>query len=86
MLSYRATLDVPTETVARVSRWIQAHRKAVDVRPWQRAATCWTQAVLVLRWLIDDTDIHLLARDAKVSQATGTCTRRSTSSRRRHRT
>lgn len=71
MLSYRATLDVPIETVARVSRWLQAHRKRVDSRPWQRAATCWTQAVLVLRWLIDGTDVHLLARDAKVSQATG---------------
>ena len=71
MLSYRATLDVPIETVARVSRWLQAHRHRVDTRPWQRAATCWTQAVLVLRWLIDGTDVHLLARDAKVSQATG---------------
>ena len=28
-------------------------------------------AVLVLRWLIDGTDVHLLARDAKISQATG---------------
>ena len=71
MLSYRATLDVPTETVARVSRWIQAHRKRHDKRPWQRAATCWTQAVLVLRWLVDGTGVHLLARDAKVSLATG---------------
>jgi hypothetical protein len=70
VLSYRATLDVPTETVARVSRWLQAHRRRVDVRPWQRAATCWTQAVLVLRWLIDGTDVHLLARDARISQAT----------------
>jgi hypothetical protein len=60
-------LDVPSETVARVSRWIQAHRRRVGVRSWQRAATCWTQAVLVLRWLIDGTDVHLLARDAKVS-------------------
>lgn len=71
MLSYPATLTVPIETCARVSRWIQAHRKRVDDRPWQRAATCWTQAVLVLRWLIDDTDVHVLARDARVSQATG---------------
>jgi hypothetical protein len=70
VLSYRATLDVPIETVARVSRWIQAHRQRVDARPWQRAATCWTQAVLVLRWLKDDTDVHLLARDARISQAT----------------
>lgn len=70
MLSYRATLDVPSETAARVSAWIQAHRKRVDARPWQRGATCWTQAILVLRWLKDGTDVALLARDAGVSQAT----------------
>lgn len=61
----------PTETIARVSHWIHAHPRWVDARPWQRAATSWVQAVLVLRWLIDGTDVHLLARDAKVSQATG---------------
>lgn len=71
MLSYRATLDVPIETVARVSGWIQAHRRRVDAHPWQRAATCWAQAVLVLRWLKDGTKVSLLARDAGVSQATG---------------
>ncbi len=70
MITYRATLDVPFSTVARVSRWIQAHRRAHDERPWQRAATCWAQAVLVLRWFKDDTKVHLLARDARVSQAT----------------
>jgi hypothetical protein len=70
VLTYRATLDVPHETLARVSRWIQAHRRRVDVRPWQRAATCWVQAVLVLRWLTDGTGVDLLARDARVSQAT----------------
>lgn len=70
MISYRATLDVPFSTVARVSGWIQAHRRAQDVRPWQRAATCWTQAVLVLRWFKDNTAVHLLARDAAISLAT----------------
>lgn len=70
VLSYRATLDVLIDTVARVSGWIQAHRRRVDVRPWQRAATCWTQAVLVMRWLIDGTDVDVLARDARISQAT----------------
>lgn len=64
MLSYRAILDVPIETVAHVSRCLQAHRKRVDVRPWQRAATCWTQVVLVMRWLIDGADVEGLARDA----------------------
>jgi hypothetical protein len=70
VLTYRVTLDLSIDTVARVSRWIQAHRARVDSRPWQRAATCWTQAMLVLRWLKDGTAVELLARDAKVSQAT----------------
>ena len=70
MITYGATLDVSLSTVARVSGWLQAHRRAHDVRPWQRAATCWVQAVLVLRWFKDDTKVHLLARDARVSQAT----------------
>lgn len=71
MITYRATLAVPHETVARVSGWIQAHRRAYDVRPWQRAATCWTQAVLVLRWYTDSTDLAQPARDAHISLATG---------------
>jgi hypothetical protein len=54
-----------------VSSWIQADRRAVDTRPWQRSATNWTQAVLVVRWLIDVTDVRLLAREARISQATG---------------
>lgn len=70
MLTYRATLDVPLATAARVARWLQAHRRRVDVRPWQRAASCWVQAVLALRWLKDDTKLPALARDAGISQAT----------------
>lgn len=70
MLSYRATLDVPLATATRVSRWLQAHRRRVDTRPWQRATTCWAQTILVLRWLKDGTDMRLLARDAGISVAT----------------
>jgi hypothetical protein len=71
VITYRATLDVPTTTVVTVSAWLRAHRRMVDARPWQRAASCWTQAVLALRWLFDGTEIATLARDAKISQATG---------------
>ena len=70
MITYRATLDVPAHTVALVSRWLAAHRKAHDRRPWQRAATPDGQAVLVLRWFKDATDLRLLARDAGVWIAT----------------
>ena len=70
MITYRATLDVPEQTVSRVSRWLAAHRKAHDRRPWQRAATPYVQAVLVLRWFKDATALPTLARDARVSIAT----------------
>lgn len=70
MITYRATLDVPVHTVALVSRWLLAHRKAHDRAPWQRAATPYVQAVLVLRWFKDATDVPVLARDARVSIAT----------------
>jgi len=70
VITYRATLNVPFTTCATVSRWLAAHRRAVDTRPWQRAATCWVQAVLVLRWFKDGTALWLLARDARISQAT----------------
>ncbi len=70
MITYRATLDVPASTVRLVSRWLLMHRLAHDCRPWQRAATPYVQAVLVLRWFKDATDLRLLARDAQVSIAT----------------
>ncbi len=70
MITYRATLDVPCETAACVSRWLAAHRKIHDARPWQRAATPYAQAVLVLRWFRDRTDVDVLARDSRISIAT----------------
>ncbi len=50
MITYRASLDVPAETAYQVARWLASHRRAHDVRPWQRAATPFVQAVMVLRW------------------------------------
>lgn len=70
MITYRATLDVPAETALIVSAWLAAHRKAHDKRPWQRAATPYWQAILVLRWFKDATDLRILARDTKISIAT----------------
>ena len=70
MLSYRATLPIPLVVARRVSAWLQHHRRTHDKRSWQRAATCWTQAVLVLRWLLDATPVHRLAADHGLSQAT----------------
>lgn len=66
MIAYRASLDVPAGTAYQVARWLAAHRKVHDVRPWQRAATPFVQAVMVLRWFREATDLRILARDAQV--------------------
>ena len=70
MITYRATLDVPASTVSQVARWLSAYRKLHDRRPWQRAATPFVQAVMVLRWFKNATDLPTLARDGRVSIAT----------------
>lgn len=70
MLSYRATVDVPSVTVRTVSRWLAAHRRSHDARPHQRAATPWVQAVMLLRWLIEATSTRTPTRDARISLAT----------------
>ncbi|MDR7353838.1 Transposase DDE domain protein [Corynebacterium felinum] len=71
MLRYSATLDVPISTARTISAWLQAHRRRHDLRPHQRATTCWEQAIMLLRWLYEATSIATIARDARVSQATG---------------
>ena len=53
-----------------MSSWLLTHRKHRDVRPWQRAATPYVQAIMVLRWFKEATDLRILARDAGVSIAT----------------
>ena len=65
-----ATLDVPASTLSRVSRWLTDYRKTHDTRPWQRAATPYLQAAMVLRRFTDDADVAILARDARISIAT----------------
>jgi len=70
MITYRATLDVPEEVVHTIAGWLRAWRAQNDVRPWQRAASCYVQAVMFCRWVKDGTKPHLLARDANLSQAT----------------
>lgn len=70
MITYRATLDVPIDTLRAVTGWLREHRRSHDIRPWQRAATVYVQALMVLRWFKDDTDLRILARDAGISIAT----------------
>ncbi|WP_415170895.1 hypothetical protein [Nocardioides sp.] len=60
MITYRASLDVPTQTLVTVCRWLREHRRVHDRRPWQRAAGVHAQAVMVLLWFKERTDIRIL--------------------------
>lgn len=69
-MSHRARLDVPSPLLKAVTGWIARHRRRPGARPWQRAASVHAQVVLVLRWLRHRADLHTLAGDTGVGQAT----------------
>jgi len=70
-VAHRAHLDVTAPVLKAVTGWIARHRRRPGARPGQRAATVHAQVVLVLRWLRHRGDMHTLARDIGVSDATG---------------
>ena len=71
MITYSATLDVSADTVTRLVEPLVAERRRRGTGIGARAASCFDQAVLVLRWFREDTGMPVLARDAGVSTATG---------------
>jgi hypothetical protein len=70
VITYRATLDVPAETALRLAVWLGEHRRSLGTRTGRRAAGCYRQAVLVLRWFRDDTSLRMPARDAGIGIST----------------
>ena len=52
MITYSATLDVPTDTAALLTDLLIAERRRRGTGIGTRAATCRTQAILVLRGLV----------------------------------
>ncbi len=71
MITYSATLDVPVDTATQLVELLVAERRRRGTGVGTRAASARTQALLVLRWFREDTGMPTLARDARVSQATG---------------
>ena len=69
-VSHRARLDVPAPVLRTVTRWIAGVRRRPGARPWQRAAPVHAQVLLGLRWLRHRIDLHGLARNAQISDAT----------------
>ena len=70
MIAYRATLDVPRETVWFVAKLLAAERKQRGTPKGSRALSCFWQAVLALRRFRDRTRPDALARDHGISRAT----------------
>ncbi len=70
MITYRASLDVPRDTVVFLARLLTAHRRAVSTRRGRRALTPFAQAVMALRWFRDRARVTALAHDHRISSAT----------------
>jgi hypothetical protein len=71
VITYSATLDVPTETATLLTDLLIAERLRRGTGVGSRAASARDQAVLVLRWFREDTDMKVLAADSGISLATG---------------
>src|SRR5215217_2054916 len=71
VITYSATLDVPTETATLLTDLLVAERLRRGTGVGSRAASARDQAVLVLRWFREDADMKVLAADSGISLATG---------------
>jgi hypothetical protein len=63
-------LPVDEETVQFVSGLLAAERRRRGTRGRRRALGCYRQAVLVLRWFLDGTQLAQLACDHQIGRST----------------
>jgi DDE superfamily endonuclease len=71
VITHSATLDVPEETATLLIELLIAERLRRGTAVGARAASGRDQAILVLRWFRQDTDLKVLAADTRISLATG---------------
>ena len=69
-ITYEAVLDVSERTAQFLSKLLHEERVRRGTRKGTRALGTYKQAVLVLRWFLDDTRVSALARDNGISQST----------------
>jgi hypothetical protein len=69
-ITYEAVLDVSDHTAAYLSQLLHAERVRRGTREGTRAMGTFKQAVLILRWFLDDTRMRGLARDNAISLST----------------
>jgi len=70
LITYRVRLDVPRELILFVSRLLARHRMEIGTRKGTRCLGCYRQALFVLAWYRDKTDIPRLGAGFGLSQAT----------------
>ena len=69
-VTYEAVLSVSEDSVGFVSGLLHAERQRRGTRKGTRCLSTYQQAVLVLRWFLDDTGMTQLARDNALSVST----------------
>jgi hypothetical protein len=69
-VTYTATLGIRRDTVLFLSALLREERHRRGTRAGRRAITCFTQAVLILRWFLDNTRVRQLAIDHAISRKT----------------
>ena len=69
-IPYTAVLDVSEDSVLFLSGLLDAERRRRGTRKDTRALTTYKQAVLVLRWFLEDARMSALARDNAISGST----------------
>ena len=70
-VTYTAVLPVGDHTVLYVSSLLHAQRRRLGTRAGTRSLSCYREAILVLRRLLDGTRIAQLAADNVISRSTG---------------
>jgi hypothetical protein len=69
-VAYTAVLEVSEDSVLFLSALLHAERVCRGTRKGRRAVGTYKQAVLVLRWFLDDTRMSALARDNAIAVST----------------
>lgn len=69
-VTYEAVLDMSEDGVGFLAGLLDAERVRRGTRAGTRSLSTHTQAVLVLRWFLDDTRMSALARDNAISSST----------------
>jgi hypothetical protein len=70
-VAYTAVLEVSEDSVLFLSGLLNAERVRRGTRKGRRALGTYRQAVLVLRWFLEDTRMSALARDNAIAVSTG---------------